>query len=223
MTNPMTNSDADTVGGWREPVCYHGTPLTPRAAFDAIMPGRAACVSFYRPDNLEAVTAVCPQAMFRPWGVQLLDGCVARREGMGRGRPSSLVAGLLRLAGACSIHAGAMGDHARQSSSTVPAQRRATERLAVRGSGSASLAYGRADRATGATVRPIFAGLHRMDRRPEKGAGWLRGVFSQNGGGCQVDGQYVAPTAYAARDAGCAAIPLHQRGQHQPSAERTSL
>lgn len=217
MTHPNQRA------GSGEPVIYHGTPLTPRAAFDAIMPTRAACVSFYRPDNLEAVTAVCPQAMFRPWGFQLLDGGNARREGMGRGRPASMVAGLLRLAGADPVHAGAMGDHARQSSGAVTAQRRAAQRLAVRGSRSAGLAYGRADRSSGAAVRAIPAGLPRLDRSPQAGAGRVRGLFSQDGGDIPVDGQCVAPAAYAARNAGCSAIPLHQRGQHQPSAERSPL
>lgn len=211
----------DTRGVGR--VVYHGTPLTPRAAFDAIMPGRAACVSFYRPDNLEAVTAVCPQAMFRPWGFQLLDVGNARREGMGRSRPASLVAGLLRLAGTYPVHAGTMGDHARQSSGTVPAQRRASKRLAVRGSGSACLAYGRADRAAGKAVRAIPARLPWLDRSPQTGASRVRGLFPQDGGGRPVDGQYMAPAAYAPRDAGSSAIPLHQRGQHLSGAERSPL
>ena len=43
---------------------YHGTPMTPRAALNSIMPGRAACVSCYRPDDLEALLAICPQVMF---------------------------------------------------------------------------------------------------------------------------------------------------------------
>lgn len=45
---------------------YHGTPVTPKAAFDAVMPGRGACVSFYRPDNVDAVEAACPFIMYDP-------------------------------------------------------------------------------------------------------------------------------------------------------------
>lgn len=205
------------------PVVYHGTPLTPRAAFDAVMPGRAACVSFFRPDNLEAVLAVCPQVMFRPRGVFLLDASHARGARVGRGRPTAMVAGLLRVAGADPVHAGAMGDHARQSRRAVTAQRRASERLAVRGSRRTGLAHGRADRASGKTVRAIPARLPRLDRRSEERAGWVRGLFPQDGRCRPVDGQRMAPVAYAARDAGCLAVSVYQRGQHVPCAERASL
>lgn len=42
---------------------YHGTPMTPKAALHAVMPGRAACVSFYRPDSIADVEAVAPFIM----------------------------------------------------------------------------------------------------------------------------------------------------------------
>lgn len=205
------------------PVIYHGTPLTPRAAFDAVMPGRAACVSFFRPDNLEAVLAVCPQVMFRPRGIFLLDAGHARRARVGRRRPAAMVASLLRVAGADPIHAGTMGDHARQPSGAVSAQRRAAQRLALRGSGGACLAYGRTDRAAGQTVRAIPARLPWLDRRSKERAGRVRGLFPQDGRGRPVDGQYMAPAAHAPRDAGCLAVSLYQRGQHVPCAERSPL
>ncbi len=50
-------------------VIYHGTPLTPRAALLDVLPGRAGCVSFFRPDDTEAVEAVCPRVMFRQRGI----------------------------------------------------------------------------------------------------------------------------------------------------------
>lgn len=43
---------------------YHGTPLTPNAAFDAVMPRRAACVSFARPDQAARAEAACPHIMY---------------------------------------------------------------------------------------------------------------------------------------------------------------
>lgn len=46
------------------PVIYHGTPITPNAAFEAVMPGRAACVSFYRPDQVSLAEEHCPQIMY---------------------------------------------------------------------------------------------------------------------------------------------------------------
>lgn len=205
------------------PVIYHGTPLTPRAAFNSVMPGRAACVSFFRPDDLEAVLAVCPQAMFRPRGVQLLDAGDARRSRMGRGRPSTVVAGLLRLAGTEPVSSGAVGDHAGQSCGADPAQRWASERLAIRGSRGAGLAYGRACRETGEAVRSISPCLCRVDRRSETRAGGLRGLLSQDGRGCQADGQHVAPAAYATRHPRRSGVSVHQRGQHLAGAERASL
>ncbi len=42
---------------------YHGTPLTPAPALNAVS-GRAFCVSYYRPDNVEAVEAMAPFIMY---------------------------------------------------------------------------------------------------------------------------------------------------------------
>lgn len=42
---------------------YHGTPLTPNDGFDTVMPGRAACVSYYRPDQLTRALDLCPLVM----------------------------------------------------------------------------------------------------------------------------------------------------------------
>lgn len=211
------------MSGEREGLVYHGTPLTPRAALNAIMPGRAACVSFFRPDDLEALLAICPQVMFRPWSVQLLDAGDARRSGMGRIRPAAMVASLLRLAGADAVSAGAVGHHAGQSRCPFPAQRWPSQRLAVWTSGRACLAHGWADREAGEAVRPLSARLPRMDRRSEERARRLRGILSQDGRGFPADGKHLASPAYAARHSRCARISVSQRGQHQPSAERTPL
>lgn len=43
---------------------YHGTPLTPKAALHAVLPGRASCVSFYRPDSVADVEAVAAFIMY---------------------------------------------------------------------------------------------------------------------------------------------------------------
>jgi len=45
---------------------YHGTPITPNAAFDAVMCGRGACVSFYRPDQINRIERICPFIMYDP-------------------------------------------------------------------------------------------------------------------------------------------------------------
>jgi len=45
------------------PVIHHGTPMTPRSALEA-MAGRAFCVSFYRPDDVETVEKISPKIMY---------------------------------------------------------------------------------------------------------------------------------------------------------------
>lgn len=207
-----------------EAVIYHGTPLTPRAALNSIMPGRAGCVSFYRPDDLEALLAICPQLMFRPRRLLILDGGTSSRERMGRGRARAMVVGLLPMAGADYLSAWAVGYHARQSSRAVPAQRRLAQRLAVRAfARCAGLAYGRFDRSLGAYVRAIPARLRWMDWRSEAGAGRVQCLSPQDGRGCRADGERLAPPAYAPWNSGSERLPLHQRRQHQPRAKRTSI
>lgn len=45
IISPLTLRQAND---YVEPTIFHGTPLTPRAALQALLPGRAACVSFWR-------------------------------------------------------------------------------------------------------------------------------------------------------------------------------
>lgn len=59
---------------------YHGTPLTPRAALLAALPGRGACVSFYRPDDVEAVEATCSRIMYDPGTVSPWFAAMRRGE-----------------------------------------------------------------------------------------------------------------------------------------------
>ncbi len=201
---------------------YHGTPLTPRAALDAVMPGRAGCVSYFRPDSLEALLAICPQMMFRQRRVLILDAGASSGH-RPNGRAEGRLDGLLRVARPDGIPSGPLGDHPRYSSGAVPAQRRAVERLAVRRSRRAGLAHGRVDRASGETVQPIFSRLPRLDRRPEERAGRVPCISSQDGRGCGADGQHLAPAAHAARHAGRSAISLRVGRQHVSSAERSPL
>lgn len=205
------------------PVIYHGTPLTPRAALEAVMPGRAACVSFFRPDDLEAVLAVCPQVMFRPWSLFLLDAGHACREGMGRGRPSSVVERLLQMVGAGAVSPGAMGDHAGQPGGAFPAQRRASERLAVWRSGLAGMAHGWVDREACSPLREVSPRLPRLDRRSEERASGMRRLSSQDGGSRPADGQYLAPAAHAAGNSRGLRLSVPQRRQHLTCAERSPL
>ena len=64
-------------------VIYHGTPLTPRAALLDVCKGRAMCVSFFRPDDVEAVEAISPDIMFRQRRVFHVESCAAAQRGLG--------------------------------------------------------------------------------------------------------------------------------------------
>ncbi len=161
------------------PIIYHGTPLTPRSALEAVMPGRAACISFYRPDDLEALLAICPQLMFRPRSVQLLDVRHARRKGMGRGRARRMAPSLLPLAGADYLSSRPLGDHAGQPCRTVAAERWASKRLAIRPSAwRPGLAHGRFDRSLSALMRAIPTCVRRVDWRSEARASRMLGLSS---------------------------------------------
>lgn len=170
-----------SVGDKVMPQIYHGTPMTPAAARRSVLAGRGACVSYFRPDDLEDVLALCPHVMFRPWGLFILDGGAAARRRMVRTGQERVVGEILSVARADYIPSGSMGDNARQSSSPVPAQRRTFERLAIRDEGRSCLAYGRPDRATYAPMRPSPSRLFGMGRRPEAGAGRLCGLPPADG------------------------------------------
>ncbi len=203
---------------------YHGTPLTPRAALNAIMPGRAACISFYRPDDLEALLAICPQLMFRPRGVQLLDGGDARREGMGSCRSRRMVAGLLSMARTYHLPSRSMGYHSRQSGRTDTDQRWPVERLAIWPiEGRTGLAHGWANREACSPLRAIRSCLPRMDWRPEERAGRVRRLPFEDGRSIEADGQCLAPAAHASGDSCCIPVPLHRSRRDNTRAERAPI
>lgn len=61
------------------PTAYHGTPMNPDAALRDVMPGRAGCVSFYRPEDLAPILETCPQVMldngaFSEWQAAMRRG-----------------------------------------------------------------------------------------------------------------------------------------------------
>ena len=201
-----------------EPTIYHGTPMTPRAALQQ-MAGRAFCVSFYRPDDVEVVEAISPAVMFRQWRVLILAGRIKSWSGLGR---RSGLATVLQMAGA-SIAAWPLGGNPRQPRRTVADQRRAFERLAVWSMGRTALAYGQPDRTPVAALRQIRTRLLGLDGARQRFRCWLRGLVSPDERSFQRIGQPVASDTHDARRDGCARISLHQCGQHQPSAERTFI
>ena len=205
-------------GSMMQPTIYHGTPMTPRAALQQ-MSGRAFCVSFYRPDDVEVVQQISPAIMFRQWRVFVLASRIKSRSGVGRG---SGLAAILQMAGA-SIAGRALGSNTRQSRRTFTDQRRIAERLAVWSVGRTTLAHGQLNRSIASSLRQIRASLFGMDRPGQRLNSWLRGMVSAYGRSCKRPGQSMAQHSYDARRNGCAGVSLSQCGQHKFSTERTSI
>lgn len=202
---------------------YHGTPLTPRAALIDVLTGRAACVSFFRPDDVEAVEAVAPLVMFRQRRLQLLDAGHRRRSGVGTG---PRLASVLRLAGATSLLARTLGGHSGLAGCAIAAERRSAERVALRSTGRSAVAHGWAYRSARPSLRTLRPGLSRLgwrSERSEDAGGGLRILSAADGRGRGFPRQPMAGAAHDARRAGRASLPLRQRRQHEPRAERTSL
>jgi len=200
------------------PVIHHWTPLTPRAALLDVCKSRAMCVSFYRPDDVEAVEAISPAVMFRQRRVFLLESGAAFRPAVG-GKMG--LATVLRVAGTAPVSSGAVGGDPRYAGGTFPAQRRPTSAMAVRAKGRATLAYGWAYRAPTAALRSIRPGVSRMDRRRQD-VGQPRVSRAHGGGGPGIR-QPLASDPHDARHCGCADVPICQRGQHLSSTERMAL
>ena len=215
---PVDVAGGDDRGGVAVTVIYHGTPLTPRDALLSVCKGRAMCVSFFRPDDVEAVEAISPDVMFRQRCVfHVESGATSRRGLVGE---MGLV-GLLRMARAAFVSSGAVGSHSRYAGGTLPAQRRAYPAMAVRAERRASVAHGRAYRAPAAVVRAVRPGVSRMD--------WCRQALGQarisrpHRGSRPRLGQPLAGSAHDARDRGGLQLPLRQRGRDNTSSERMAL
>jgi hypothetical protein len=200
-------------------VIYHGTPLTPRAALLEVCTGRAMCVSFFRPDDVEAVEAISPDIMFRQWRVFNVEGGATSRRGMGRALG---LVGLLRMAGAASLSSGAVGGCSRYAGGAVTAQRRATRSMAIRTQqGCAPVAHGRADRAALAALRQVRPSMSRVDGRGQ--ALGQAGVSRADARGRTGFGQPLACPAHDARDQGGVRLPFHQRGRDNTGTEWMAL
>ena len=200
---------------------YHGTPMTPRSALESVCIGRAMCVSFFRPDDVEVVEAISPTIMFRQRRFLVLDAGAEKRPRVGGG---SRLDALLPVAGGAAVHARTMGSYSGCSWRTIPAQRRSPERLAVRAfKRRAPLAYGRANRPLGPPMRAVRSSSARLDWRSEEGARGLRRLPPQDGRGLPAVRQPLAPHPHDAGRVGCGKLPFRERGQHIACAERTSL
>ena len=200
---------------------YHGTPLTPRAALLDVCKGRAMCVSFHHPQDVEVVQTISPHIMFRQRRVFILDGCDESRAGMGTG---SRLDAVLSLVGDAAIRARAVGGNTRRAGSAKPAQRRAAKSMAVwTGTRRSAVAHGRPAISVGATLRAIPARCLGLDWAPETRASGLRGIPAQDGRGCRTDGQHMAPPAHDARNSRGIRLPVPNSGQHVAGAERAPI
>ena len=201
-----------------QPVIYHGTPLTPRAALLKVCTGRAMCVSFFRPDDVEAVEAISPDIMFRQRGLFHVEGGATSRRGLGRALG---LVGLLRMAGAALVSSRQVGGDPRYAGCAVTAQRCAARSMAVRAEGCASLAHGRADRSALAALRQVRPSMPRMDRRGQ--ASRPARVSRTDGGSRPRFGQPLANSAHDARDQGGIRLLLRQRGRDNTGTEWVAI
>lgn len=201
------------------PTIYHGTPMTPRAALNALGVGRAFCVSFYRPDDVEVVEAISPAVMFRQWRIFGMASRFAQRVRMG-GR--ARLVGLLPLVGAAPIPSRTLGCHPRYAGRAQPDQRRAAKRLALWPlKGRAAVAHGWAARSVPATGRAIRPRLHRLDRTGDRAG--VRGLVSTHGRTGGGDRQSVARNSHDARRDCRQRISICKRGRNERRTERVAL
>lgn len=213
------------------PFFHHGTPFTPRPALENVLAGRGACVSFYRPDDVEVVERVCPTIMFRSRRILCVAGRAQARRGMGSAgaRPASL----LRLARAAAFQRWPVGGGLRRSGRAIAVQRCFPERLAFRsGEGRAGLAHGRTDRAARPPLRALRSSLSRLDRRvrpvdrqdPQRSEGRrMRCLSPADGRGRRLFGQQMAPAPHDARLLGGLRLPVDQRRRDQRRPERVAV
>ena len=197
---------------------YHGTPMTPRVALLDVCKGRAMCVSFYRPDDVEAVEAISPAVMFRQWRVFVLETSATQWRGMG-GRPG--LGGLFRLAGEPVVSPRTLGGYPRYAGRAVTAQRCTVERMAVRAKRRAAVAHGRAYRTLAQTVRQTRPGLLGLDRAGQGDR--LPRIPRADGRSGQGFRQPLAGSPYDARGGGGFRLSVRQRRQHFIGTKRVAL
>jgi len=206
------------------PTIYHGTPLTPRAALLAVLLGRAACVSFYRPDDMEAVEGICPDIMFRPRRIFVLDVGDAGRSRVGPRKTRRMVARLLCMARAAAIPSGTLGRDSGQPKRPFPTQRRPTERLAFwPEQGRSCLSYEWPNRAPRASLRTIRPCLSRLDRPSQARAGRMRCLSPEDGRNRSILWKPLASNTSAAGGCRGSQISRYRSGRDHVSAKRAPL
>lgn len=199
---------------------YHCTPLTPRDCLETIGQDRNLCVSFWRPDDVEAVERIARTVMFRQRRVLRMAG---GDETRGRVVSAGRLVALLPLARTETARR-PLGDHSRCARRAFPAQRRAAHRLAVpaRAVGP-GLAHGRARVPAAAALRSMAARVHRMDWHGRGQGGWLSGLVRADAGHRAAADRALAAASSPARRPGRARVSLCKRGREQRRAEWMAL
>ena len=192
--------------------------MTPRAALLDVCRGRAMCVSYFRPDDAEAVETISPDIMFRQRRFFDVEGRAA--EWAGVGRKVGLV-GLFQMARASNLLSGTVGSNTRHARRPKPAQRCAFSRLALWAKGIAALAYGWANITPFTSVRTLGSGLHSMDRR-WKGFGQAGLPFADGRSGFR-SWEQVARNSHDARHQGGLRLPISVRGWNNFSSKRVAV
>jgi hypothetical protein len=195
---------------------YHGTPMTPRAALLDVCAGRAMCVSFHRPDDVQAVETISPAIMYDNGAFSFWRA--AQRAGAEWAEDRDWMP-FLSMAGAAPISAGKVGSDSRYAGRTVTNERWASKRLAVRSKGRTALAYGWAARSPAKALRALRQGVLGLDRTQ----GGQPRLSQAHGRGSEGFGQSLASSAHDARNGRCVRLSLHQCGQHQLGAERVEI
>ncbi len=200
------------------PTVYHGTPMTPRAALLDVCAGRAMCVSFWRPDDVEAVEAISPAIMFRQRRIFRVASRPETRRGLVH--PAGLDP-VFRVAGTAPVSTGTMGGHAGCAGCAVTAQRQPLARLAFWGPWSTAVAHGRTDRTAAPSLRETLARLPWLDRcgqasRPAR--------FSRADGGDRPGArQPLAGAAHDARDRGQGSLAVRFGGRDHAGTKRVAV
>lgn len=193
---------------------YHGTPMTPRSALIDVCAGRAMCVSFWRPDDVEAVEAISPAIMFRFGGIFGVAGRTASGERMVHSQGLDAV---FRLAGTALVRARSMGCNARCARRPQSAQRRSPARVAFRRTRRSALAHGSTDRPPAAAVRAAPARLPWLDRRGQTPG--QAGLSCADGGSWKGFWQSLAAYSHDARHCGGSNVSVCQRRRHHARTE----
>lgn len=201
-----------------DPVIHHGTPMTPRAALRAVGSGRAFCVSFWRPDDVEVVEAISPAIMFRQRRVLRMAGGTETRRAMVCPRR---LATILRMVGCAAVSSRSMGGHSRRAGCAEPAQRQPVATMAVWSlKGCAALAHGRAARKVPTAGRAVRPRLHRLGGAR---TGWLPGLVPPHGRTGGSDRQSMASDAHDAGRFSGARISVRQCRRDQRRAKRVAI